>query len=85
MPITLAPLQETEQSITRPVVYSVLNEFIDLLKLPKDLKIFYNGELLTFPNNTIDSNTRDPMFINTNTISIEVKESFYNEIRQIKL
>lgn len=72
-------LVETDQSITRPIVYDIIDQLQDITKITKDSKIFYPGDTnrVQTPGSDIDSKTDRTAIFSTSRISfIEVTEEY---------
>lgn len=79
MPNISMTLVETDQSITRPIVYDIIDQLQDITKITKDSKIFYPGDTnrVQTPGSDIDSKTDRTAIFSTSRISfIEVTEEY---------
>lgn len=79
MPNISITLVETDQSITRPIVFDIIDQLQDITKITKDSKIFYPGDTnrVQTPGSDIDSKTDRTAIFSTNRISfIEVNEEY---------
>lgn len=80
MPKIKLPVPETTESITRPIMFDVIRQLIEITNLPKDINVLYSGGLerakqlgsaINMPEGT------DPNKFNFNDkITIEVDEDF---------
>lgn len=79
MPNISMTVVETDQSITRPIVYDIIDQLQDITKITKDSKIFYPGDSnrIQTPGSDIDGGTNRSAIFSTNRISfIEVSEEY---------
>jgi hypothetical protein len=78
MPVVNATLPEVEQSTSRPIIFSVINEIIERTGLPKDIRIFFPGDSakMAQAGTTIEDNDRTPLLSSKQLLFIEVEEAF---------
>lgn len=79
MPNVSITLPDTSQSVSRPIVFDIIDQIRDITKINKDTKIYFPGDILAMqtPGTSIDSNTERFASFNTNNIVfIEVEEDF---------
>lgn len=80
MPNISVVLPEVEQSVSRPIIIGVVGQLQQIIKLPKDMKIFFPGPMGTMqaPGSSIDAiaGDRDAMFESNRIAFIEVEEDY---------
>ncbi len=72
------PLPETDQSIRRPVVMSIVNQIIEYLQLPQGINVVYPAEMETLPQpgSLLQSNNRDSLLEPSTRLVVEVDEKY---------
>lgn len=78
MPIVNLTLPETSQSISRPIIFDIINQVQEITKISKDSKIIFPGdaEQMSNPGSTIDDvGSRFPTFSGGRYTFIEVTET----------
>lgn len=80
MPNISVVLPEVDQSVSRPIAIGVIGQLQQIIKLPKDMKIFFPGPMGTMqaPGSSIDdiAGSRDAMFESNRIGFIEVEEDY---------
>lgn len=78
MPKHSLTLPDIEQSVSRPIIYTVLDQLFDIMGLSKDTRILYAGKngTLGTPGTTIDAPSRDAVFANGRYTFVEVDETY---------
>lgn len=76
MPNLTATLPETEQSITRPVVFGIIEQISAITKITKDAEIYFPGDLgkIRQPGSGIDNETKEAKIGSARRIFVEVRE-----------
>jgi hypothetical protein len=79
MPNISLTLPGISQSVTRPVIFDIINQLNEITKTNKDTKIFFPGDIakMRTPGTSIDDQTERFAVFNTNYITfIEVEEDY---------
>ncbi len=78
MTSVVLPLPETEQSITRPVIVSIVNDIIKNTQMRSDLEIVYPAQLETMPQpgSLLQSPNRAAGFEPTTKLVVDVEERY---------
>lgn len=81
MPVLNLPIPDADNSITRNVVYSVINQLTDFMHLPKEVTIFLPGvtEQTFHPKSPMGNNEDYARFTNLPIITLEVTEELVEE------
>lgn len=86
MPNVYVTFPEIAQSVSRPIIYDIISQVEDIVKINKSTKVYFPGESqrMSQPGSTIDhapfaDPDRDPLFENDNYLFIEVDEDFETE------
>lgn len=82
MPNISITLPDTQQSISRPIVYDIIDQVKQITKINPDAKIFFPGDSqhMATPGSTIDSkDERFALFQTNNIVFIEVEEDYDHE------
>lgn len=85
MPSVSTSLADIEQSVARPVIFSIINQVFDITGLSKDTEIFYAGSrnVISAPGTTIDDVGRsDAKFQASRVTFIEVEENYTSAAMQ---
>lgn len=79
MPNISVTVQETKQSILRPVVLDIVRQILEITKIPQSTPILYPDDVgqVAQPGSTIDPNDKQKnIFPNNDKVTIEVEEDF---------
>lgn len=78
MVAVVLPLPETDQSIRRPVVVSIVNQLITDLQFPPGIDIVYPAEMETMPQpgSTLHSKNRNSLLEPATRLTINVEEKY---------
>jgi len=79
MPNISLTLPETSQSVTRPIIFDIINQVQEILKIDKRTEIFFPGEInkMQTSGTSIDStNERFAIFNNSKYNFIEIEDDF---------
>lgn len=80
MPKVLQPVPEMTESVTRPIMFDVMRQLIEMTDLPRKINILFNGdsEKAKQLGSSIDLNPQDDpnKFAANDKITIEVEESY---------
>lgn len=86
MPNVYVTFPEIAQSVSRPIVYDIISQVEDIVKINKSTKVYFPGDnqRMSQPGSSIDHEPfadpdRDPLFENDNYLFIEVEEDFESE------
>lgn len=83
MPNVSVTLPETQQSVSRPIIYSIISDLEDITKISKDVRIIYPGDSgrIAQPSSTIDdTNDRSALLGSHRYVFIEVDEDYDKDI-----
>ena len=77
MPVVTIPIPSTEQNITRPVIYSIIDEIQKLTGITNISRIIYNGDILSplQAGSSISAIDSSIIASNNNELYIEVEET----------
>jgi hypothetical protein len=78
MPNVSMTLPETTQSVSRPIIFEIVEQVKKITCIPPETRIFFPGDSLKMyqPGSSIDSNNRDANLGSDRIIFIEVVEKF---------
>lgn len=79
MPNISLTLPEVSQSVTRPVIFDIINQVQEITKIGKDSKIYFPGDSgkMSTPGSTIDTEIdRSAIFNSNRSTFIEVEEDY---------
>lgn len=78
MPKHLLSLPDVEQSVSRPVIYAIIDQIFDICKMSKETRINYAGKngTLGTPGTTLDDQFKDALFSNDRYTFVEVEETY---------
>lgn len=78
MPKLFMPVPETNESCTRPVVFGIVNDLVEMTGIPKDTTIFYPGDLekAKQQGSGIEQKSEATMMPFNNRVEIEVEENY---------
>jgi len=79
MPCASVTLTDVEQSVARPIIFTILNQIFEITQLSKDTAIHYAGKrtMMSSPGTSIDDgDERDAQFATKRTTVIEVTEQY---------
>lgn len=83
MPNISVTFPEIAQSVSRPVIFDIISQVEDIVKIDKSTKIYFAGDTqrMQQPGTSIDatgvgSQNKDPEFTNLRRLQIEVTEDF---------
>ncbi len=81
MPVANIVIQETQESITRPIVYSIVDQVKKITRIPPETSINYYGDMdkNSQVNKTLEETNRESKFGAKNYIRITVDEDFDEE------
>lgn len=82
MPVISMTLTETDQSVTRPIIYDIINQVQEITRFNKDTKIRYPGDIarMQTPGSEINGADNRSAVFNTNSYNfIEVEEDYDKE------
>ena len=86
MPNVYVTFPEIAQSVSRPIIYDIISQVEDIVKINKSTKVYFPGDnqRMSQPGSSIDhapfaDPDRDPLFENDNYLFIEVEEDFETE------
>lgn len=83
MPNVYVTFPEISQSVSRPIIFDIISQVEDIVKINKSTKIYFPGDnqRMMQPGSSIEHEPfadpdRDPLFENDNYLFIEVEEDF---------
>lgn len=84
MPSASITLPDIEQSVTRPLIFSILEQVFEITHMSKDTEIYYAGKrgTMSTPGTNIDDSSKDARFGANRYTFVEVDESYNIEAMQ---
>ncbi len=78
MPNIVMTIPETVQSISRPVIYEVIEQVKDITKMPKNIRVIFPGDTdgVAQQGTTIDNKDRNSIFLSNEYLVIQVDEDY---------
>jgi hypothetical protein len=78
MTSVVLPLPETEQSIIRPVVMSIVQDIIVNTQMPLDIQVIYPAhmDVMPQPGSLLQSNSREATYEPKTRLTVEVEEKY---------
>ncbi len=78
MPSANVALTETQESISRPIIFDIVKQVRDITRISPDATITYLGDMdkNIQSSSTLEENNRESKFANRNILRIEVEEDF---------
>ena len=78
MPVHLLSLPDVEQSVSRPVIYAIIDQIFDITKMSKETRINYAGKngTLGTPGTTLDEQSKEAIFANDRYTFVDVDETY---------
>lgn len=78
MPNITMTIPDVAQTVSRPVMYSIIEQIQEITKIDKKAKIFYPGDInkKSTSGSTIDGDDRSAIFNTERIVFIEVEENF---------
>ena len=78
MPCESIMLNDIEQSVARPIIFTIIGQLAEITNLSKDTPVLYAGKrsVMHTPGTTIDDATRDAVFASSRYTFVEVNEEY---------
>lgn len=81
MPTIMLPLPEIQESVVRPIVFSVIDDIKKITNINIPTPIYFPGDVRKMhqSGSTIDSDNRDPVLSSQRNLFVEVEEDFHED------
>jgi hypothetical protein len=82
MPVLNFTLPENTQSVSRPIIYSVIEQLQTLAKIDKSAKIYFAGDIQKTkqPHSSLNDEDRSPQLPSDRMLFLEVEENFSRDM-----
>lgn len=82
MPVLNFTLPENTQSVSRPIIYDIINQLQTLVKIDKSAKIYFAGDIQKTkqPHSSLNDEDRSPQLPSDRLLFIEVEENYSKDM-----